>query len=223
MNTIDTNLFLFLNGLHTPFFDDFMFAFSGKWIWIPFYASLLFVMIRRWRKESLWIIPALVLCILLADQISSGLIKNWVQRPRPSREPALEGLVHIVNGYRGGRFGFVSSHAANAFGLALFSSLLFRNRLYTWILFLWAMVTAYSRIYLGVHYPGDILGGTIVGLFSAALCYCAWRKFRPEARSVSQTSEQPSAACFVNKLSAYLPLWAIGLTTLGIAVYGFCL
>lgn len=182
LNSIDTKIFLFLNGLHTSFLDNFMFAFSEKWIWIPFYAAILFKIVRLWRKESIWIILAIVLCITLADQLTSGLIKNWVQRPRPSQEAGLEGLVHIVNGYRGGHFGFVSSHAANAFGYALFCSLLFRRKLYTRTLFLWAVIIGYSRIYLGVHYPGDFIGGMLVGLFFSRIVFL-------------HVKEIPSASC----------------------------
>ncbi|MDR0370484.1 MAG: phosphatase PAP2 family protein, partial [Prevotellaceae bacterium] len=170
INTWDTSLFLFLNGIHNPYFDTFMFLFSNKWIWVPFYASVIFLAVKAWKKQSLIIILALVLCIVIADQVSSGIIKSLVERPRPSREPSLEGLVHIVNNYRGGRFGFVSSHAANAFGFALLSSSLFRRKVYTIFVFLWAATASYSRIYLGVHYPLDIAGGIIVGFFAAWLC-----------------------------------------------------
>ncbi len=218
LNSFDTQIFLFLNGLHNTFFDNFMYAFSGKWIWIPFYASLLYIFIRRWKKESIWIILAIILCIVLADQISSGIIKRLVERPRPSRAEELEGLVHIVNGYTGGRFGFVSSHAANSFGLALLSSLLFRKKAYTWCLFIWATVTAYSRIYLGVHYPFDILGGIIVGISSALFCYWLLKKFRPYL--LSESSENTiQGNSFWKKQEYYLPLWIIGLTTVFISIF----
>ena len=214
LNSLDTQLFLFLNGIHSAFFDSFMFTFSDKWIWVPFYVSILYLFIRYWKKESIWLFVVLVLCILLADQTASGILKVWVQRPRPSRAEELEGLVHIVNGYRGGRFGFVSSHAANSFGLALFCSLLFRRKAYTWILFLWAALTAYSRIYLGVHYPGDILGGIVVGLFAALLCFFLLKKIRP---AIFQKNLQARDS-FIQKQEIHLPLWVVLFTTLGIVV-----
>ena len=207
---LDASLFLFLNGLHAPYWDTFMYTFSQMEVWIPFYAALLWLMVRTWRKESGWVILAVVLCVVLADQVSSGLIKEWVQRPRPTHTAGLQELVHTVNGYRGGRYGFVSSHAANTFGLALFCTLLFRNRWYAWTMFLWALVTSYSRIYLGVHFPGDILGGTLVGLGAAWLCYWLLRRFRPQA--VQRSGIQQTWLL-------YLPLGVLAVTVLVIAVY----
>jgi undecaprenyl-diphosphatase len=118
------------------------------------------------------VLVCIALTILLADQITSTFMKPFFSRLRPTHDPELENLVHIVNGYRGGKFGFASSHAANTFGLAMFVFLLFRNRSkhVAWI-FLWAAVVAYSRIYLGVHYPGDIIVGGFVGMICAFGCY----------------------------------------------------
>jgi formyltetrahydrofolate deformylase len=107
------------------------------------------------KKQSWLVILALIVCIIIADQVSSGLIKEMVHRLRPSRNPDLENMVCLLKGYRGGKYGFVSSHAANSFGLAMLTSLFFRSRKYTIIIFLWATIVAYSRIYLGVHYPGE--------------------------------------------------------------------
>lgn len=146
---LDTQLFLFLNGLHNNFFDGFMYGTSNIPVWIPFYLSVIYIAVRYYKKEVLYVIPALIICVVLTDQISSGLIKDWVQRPRPSREESLAPFIHLVNGYQGGRFGFVSSHAANTFGFALLTSALFRNRYYATTVILWAILVSYSRIYLG--------------------------------------------------------------------------
>ncbi|MDR1225864.1 MAG: phosphatase PAP2 family protein [Prevotellaceae bacterium] len=160
----DTDLFLFLNGLHADWLDPIMKFISGNFTFIPVYAVALFFFYKREGKAKLlFALLGVALCILLADRISSGLLKSLFERYRPSREPALEGLVHLVDGYRGGRFGFVSSHAANHFSFAVFSLLLVRRKVYTWFILLLALIISYSRIYLGVHYPLDIICGGLLG------------------------------------------------------------
>jgi len=135
------------------------------------YLCVLFVIFKNKRKEFIFIILTFIATIVLCDQLSSGLIKPLVERLRPSHEPTLSGLVHLVNGYKGGQFGFVSSHTANSFGFAMLSVLLFRYRPYTFFVFAWALLNSYSRIYLGVHYPLDVICGAAVGIISALFVY----------------------------------------------------
>lgn len=169
---IDQDIFLFLNGLHANWLDGIMFWISGKKEWIPFYLLIIAFIIYRFKWNSLYILAAIGLTILLADQITSGFMKPFFARLRPSHEPVLNGLVHHVNNYKGGQYGFASSHAANTFGLATFLWLLFRNNL-KWIIgiFIWAIMVSYSRIYLGVHYPGDIIVGGTIGALSGVLSF----------------------------------------------------
>lgn len=167
----DKQFLLWLNHDGGAWADAFWFNYSSKLAWTACAVVLLYYLIRNkggWR-EALSVVLITVLAILLADQISSGIIKPLVERPRPTRSE-LADLLHMVNGYRGGRFGFVSSHAANSFAIALWASALFKGKGIRILLFVWAVGNSYSRIYLGVHYPGDILGGTIVGLFSGWCC-----------------------------------------------------
>lgn len=128
-----------------------------------------------WRLLAALVLTT-ALIIVAADQLSSGLIKPLVQRLRPSHEPGLMDLLHYVHDYRGGTYGFVSSHAANTAGLALWLSLLFRRRAVWYAMGAFFADNCYSRIYLGVHYPGDILCGTLIGLACATLGYLAFRK-----------------------------------------------
>lgn len=168
----DTNLLLLINGMHSEFFDSFMSAYSGKLIWIPLYASILYVIFRNFSwKMALLCVVAVALTITFADQVCSSAIRPVVERLRPSRTPELADLVHIVDGYRGGRYGFPSCHAANTFGLACFLGLLLRKRWLTVYMVVWALLTCYSRAYLGVHYPGDLLVGALVGSAGAVLMY----------------------------------------------------
>ena len=157
----DKSAFLYLNSLHTDLLDYVMTLFTFTPTWLLFYGVTLYIIIRKYGKKSVPVIISLVLIILLSDQIS-GVFKHSVMRLRPSNDPGVAPLAHVFF-TKGGLYGFVSAHAANAFSFAAFSALLFRSRGYTIFIYPWACVIAYTRIYLGVHYPGDILGGMVLG------------------------------------------------------------
>ena len=177
---IDTEILLAINGWHAPWADTLMWIISAKETWIPLYLLLIGLLVLRYRQPATtrvkWMqkVPACVLMIIViglavgaADFIASGILKDWVARPRPSRVPELEGVLHLVNGYKSGRYGFVSSHAANTMACGLLFSLIWRKKITTCGLMLWVAANCYSRMYLGVHYPLDILGGLIVGALVA--------------------------------------------------------
>lgn len=161
----DKELLLLLNSWNNPFLDQVMFYVSKPLTWLPVYLLLLYFCIRHYRWQTLYIVLFTALLVTITDQISLHLFKNMFCRIRPSNDPVIGGLVHIVNGYRGGGYSFISSHAANYFGLAVFFSLLFAKRLKYFIpvAILIAALISYSRIYLGVHYPFDSFIGVIVG------------------------------------------------------------
>lgn len=162
----DSKLFLLLNGMHNNFFDVVMYWASDRWIWIPFYAWILYRIYKLLGKKILTVIIATALMITVSDQLSTSVIKDAVQRPRPCHEASLEGKVHLVNNYCGGQYGFVSSHAANCFALVSFLFFLVRSKdkLLIRLLVTWALLVSYSRIYLGVHYPGDVICGAFLGI-----------------------------------------------------------
>jgi undecaprenyl-diphosphatase len=192
LNELDTRLFLYLNGKHNAFFDPIMYWASHKLFWIPFYAFLLFIIIREYRKQSPYILVSIAVLITLCDQTASHLIKKAVQRLRPSHEPALEGLVHLSKAGPGGQYGFVSSHSANAFGLAVFLVLLLppRYRVLKFILLFWACLVAYSRIYVGVHYPGDVIVAGLIGALLAFIVYKIYTYLATIAVTTSVTNKK---------------------------------
>lgn len=162
---LDQQLFLFLNSHNSPFWDQVMHAISGKVIWAPLYLAILIYLGFKYKRKFLIIILFVILAVTLADQVSVQLFKNVFHRLRPCHEPALQGMIHLFNGECGGKYGFVSSHATNSFNVALLSLMFIKKRWYTISIILWALIIGYSRVYLGVHYPGDVICGSLVGAF----------------------------------------------------------
>ncbi len=175
LHKIDVQLFLFLNSFNSPFFDKIMVFISGRIEWLPLYLFLVFWIFYRFRRKGLLFLALTLMVFALTDFTSVHLFKNVFERLRPCRNPELEGLVHLVNGKCGGMYGFISSHAANTFGLAVFMSLIFRQKWLVISIMIWATVVSYSRIYLGVHYPFDVIGGAIWGSLIATGIFLGYR------------------------------------------------
>ena len=187
LSSLDNQLMLLLNGYHTGFMDRAMMMFTGRFIWIPMYIALFVVLVRTFRGRTLiFYLIGIALTITLADQLCATVIRPLVGRLRPSNlENPLSQFVYIVNSYRGGAYGFPSCHAANSFALAAFVTLVFRNRLISYVVVSWAIVNSYSRLYLGVHYPGDLLVGAVIGISIAYGCYRLSRFFIKETSGES--------------------------------------
>ncbi len=174
---LDTAIFLWLNSLHSSWWDTAMMLFTRKESWLLLYLLLIYVIAQNYGRQAVVIIGVLVLGVALSDQLS-GLLKMLTQRPRPGHEPTLEGMVHIVL-RKGGLYGFVSSHAANVFFVWAFTKRLFRNRATSAGLLFWAILVSYTRIYNGNHYPLDILFGALLGVLLALLLFWLTKRYAP--------------------------------------------
>lgn len=174
ISNFDHHLLLWLNGHHNETMDGIMVFISGKFQWIPLYALLLYFIIKKYGKQTVWILLGAALTITLADQISVHFFKEVFQRYRPCHNLDFGYLVHTVNNKCGGKYGFVSSHAANSFAIATYVGFLLKrnsSKLPLVLLLLWAAVVSYSRIYLGVHYPGDVAVGGLLGILIGFFVY----------------------------------------------------
>ena len=169
---IERNLFFLLNGSNSVLLDNIMYNISLSKIWIPLYIFVvLLLFFRTQKKEAFLMLAFFLLVFALCDQISSGLIKPFFERLRPGNHPDFKDLVQLVNNHRGGGYSFISGHATNSVGFAVALSLVFRNRWVTLVTLVWAGLISYSRIYLGMHFISDVVGGIIVGTLTAIALY----------------------------------------------------
>ncbi|WP_421889527.1 phosphatase PAP2 family protein [Marinoscillum sp.] len=178
---LDEKIFLIFNGLGSPHLDTFMIWMSDKYLWIPLYLYLIFRLYQQEGKQLTWPLITLIIVIICTDQTTAGFMKPYFERLRPCKDPALENLMIVIGECRG-KFGFASGHAANSFGLAAFFYFHERSR-FSKVLLLWAAVVSYSRVYLGVHYPADILVGTLVGISWAYTLYTLMKHLRFKLRA----------------------------------------
>lgn len=174
---MDETLLLLVNGCHNEYWDEFMWMLTDRFTWIPLYMAIAYSVMRTvgWRRGLLFVV-AVALTILLADQVGGHIIRPWAERLRPSNaDNPLSAMIHLVHDYRGGAYGMPSCHAANTVGLLTIVCWQFRNRLLISTLVPWMLSQIYSRMYLGVHYPSDLLVGAVIGVCSGTLMAWAYR------------------------------------------------
>lgn len=178
----DRSLLLLLNGSGCPMPDNIFWTVTATSTWIPFFAILLYILYRNNDlRRFLFLVAAITLLVTATDMFSSGLCKPYFHRLRPTHNPEVAPYLHVVNGYLGGMYGFISSHAANTFGMALFLSLVFWSRSMSLTLFSWASLSTYSRLYLGVHYPADVFCGMTAGFVLAGGIFYLYRRVAGDA------------------------------------------
>ncbi|MFK7782362.1 phosphatase PAP2 family protein [Psychroserpens sp.] len=171
---LDTELFIYLNGLGTQTWDAFWMFYTTKFNWIPFYAFLLFLFYKRLSlKMFLFTLLVIVLMITFTDQITNLFKKVLVMRLRPCYNTEINDIIRLVKSSCGGKYGYFSGHASNSMSVAIFTSLMLRSKYkyLPYIMVVWAIIMGYSRIYVGVHYPLDVLSGMLFGILSGFIFY----------------------------------------------------
>lgn len=210
---LDKELLLWLNGSDSLFMDSLIMTLTNAKTWIPLYLSLFYVVLKSNAtvKDILLVLAAAGACVLLAGTIDDTIVKPFVARWRPGHDPEIGMLVDTVDGYRGGKYGFFSAHASNTFSIAVFFSLLMRQRLFTVFMVSYSLINCYTRMYLGVHYPGDITVGLLWGGLVGWSVYKGYCRLTTPAVYTRQLCDIPIAVLCLTLLYAVCRAWVVGI------------
>lgn len=204
----DKEVLLILNSYHNTFWDYVMAGFTRKETWLPLYIIIAYLIIRRYKEKSIFILPLLIIALVICDQ-GSNVVKDLTERLRPVHDPEIGGVVYNVM-KKGGMYGFFSAHCANAFALVFFTGFLFKRFWYVIFILFWALIVCYTRIYLGVHYPTDIfagiLFGSIVGWLMYRMSVLLDENFMRLRKPVVRETKLKSKGVFL--------VWIVGMTTI---------
>ncbi len=172
---MDRSILEFFNGSNSLFVDGLAVIFTSWITWIPLYLSLLYIVIKNNDfHQIILVVSCVALALVLSDAMADFIVKPLVGRLRPSLDPKIMNSISIVNGLRGSGYSFFSAHASNTFSIALFFSLLVRSRTFIIAIVLWSMINCWTRLYLGLHYPSDVLVGIIWGAIAAGVAYMVY-------------------------------------------------
>ncbi len=178
LEAFDRQLLLAINGYHSPFFDTFFYTITQTWASIPVFFLGIYLLYRKFGfKQTVLCVVIVAGAVGLADFFSVTFFKNVVCRYRPTHNSDIANLVHVVNGYTGGMYGFVSSHAANMFAFSVATALLLKKKVWTFFVLTWSLLICYTRMYLGVHYPADIFCGALLGAATASFVWYFGKRF----------------------------------------------
>lgn len=203
--SLDRQLLLWLNGSGSVYLDGLAWTLTSAVTWVPLYVALLWMVVRNnvSARQILIVVACAVMCVVMAGTVDDEIVKPLVARFRPTHDPVIGQMVDVVHGYRGGSYGFFSAHAANTMSLAVYFSLLARRRWLTCALVVWSLVNCWSRVYLGVHFPGDILCGLLWGGASGALMWWLCEKLLPNNISAYRKTDVLVVICTLTALFFY--------------------
>lgn len=214
LESIDRDALLAVNGSDSLFLDRLARILTTALTWLPLYISLFIVVLRNndsFRKV-LMIIGAAALCVLLAGTVDDMIVKPTVARWRPTHDPVIGAMVDVVDGYRGGKYGFFSAHASNTFSIAIFFCWLVRSRLLSTAMVLWSFTNCWTRLYLGVHFPGDILVGLTWGFIVGSTVYYLFYRLTRNIGSGSHLISSQYTATGYQRSDCHIPVTVLAFT-----------